>query len=67
MNITLNNNKETLDGDIFTIAEIIKIKDYKFKMLVVRINGELVKKDRYETATVKDGDDVKIIHLVSGG
>ena len=36
-------------------------------MLVIRINGTLVKKDMYATATIKDGDDVMVLHLVSGG
>jgi thiamine biosynthesis protein ThiS len=36
-------------------------------MLVVRLNDTLIKRDDYETTEVRDGDDLKIIHLVSGG
>ena len=43
------------------------IKSFKFRMLVVRLNDRLIKKEEYETTLVKDGDDLKIIHLVSGG
>ena len=64
--ITLNNNpfewKENL-----TITEILKIKHYTFKMLIVKIDGKLIKKDMYEKTIVPNGADVKIIHLISGG
>ena len=43
------------------------VKSYVFKMLVVRLNDHLVKKDMYSSTFVKDGDDLKVIHLVSGG
>ncbi|MCD4817577.1 MAG: sulfur carrier protein ThiS [Candidatus Cloacimonetes bacterium] len=64
--ITLNNNpfewKEYL-----TITEILKIKNYTFRMLIVKINGTLIKKDMYDKTIVPNGADVKIIHLISGG
>ena len=67
MNIMLNNRHETIEGDLFTISQIMVIKSFKFRMLVVRLNDRLIKKEEYETTFVKDGDDLKIIHLVSGG
>lgn len=67
MKIMLNNRSEIIDGDLFTISQIMVIKSFKFRMLVVRLNDRLIKKEEYETTYVKDGDDLKIIHLVSGG
>lgn len=67
MKIMLNNRSEIIDGDLFTISQIMVIKSFKFRMLVVRLNDRLIKKEEYETTFVKDGDDLKIIHLVSGG
>jgi sulfur carrier protein len=67
MKIMLNNRAETIDGDSFSISRIMEIKSFKFRMLVVRLNDRLIKKEEYETTLVKDGDDLKIIHLVSGG
>ena len=67
MKILLNNRPDEFDADQLTIDEILKVKNYSFKMLVVRINGNIVKKDQYTTAVVKDGDDVMILHLISGG
>lgn len=67
MKIMLNNRPEIIEGDLFSISQIMVIKSFKFRMLVVRLNDRLIKKDEYETTFVKDGDDLKIIHLVSGG
>jgi len=36
-------------------------------MLVIRINGSLIKKNEYETALIREGDDVHVLHLISGG
>ena len=67
MRIKLNNREEEFAGDELTVEEIIALKSYPFKMLVVRLNDHLVKKDMYSSTFVKDGDDLKVIHLVSGG
>lgn len=67
MKITLNNRPEMFEGEELSVSAIMEAKSFAFKMLVVRLNDQLVKKDSYGTTLVKDGDDLKIIHLVSGG
>ena len=67
MNITLNNKPETITGKSLSIRDILRIKKYTFPNLVVKVNGQLVKKPEYDTCTVKEGDTVEIIHLISGG
>lgn len=67
MNITLNNRPDSFEEDQLTISEILRIKKYTFKMMVIKINGQLIRKPAYDTATVKEGDDVQIIHMISGG
>ena len=64
--ITVNNNKIEWQKGL-TIDKILKIMKYSFKMLVVKVNGELVKKDEYKTRIIPENADVKIIHLISGG
>jgi len=67
MEILLNNRPETLDGDLLTINELLAVKRFTFRMLVIKINGTLVKKDDYSMATIKNGDNVTVLHLISGG
>ena len=64
--ITLNNNTEYFDKNM-TINELLTYKKFTFKMLVISINGNLVKRDEYDSSIVKEGDNVSIIHLISGG
>jgi sulfur carrier protein len=69
MNIILNHSHEVIETNqsSITVAELLKIKTFTFKLLVIKINDVLVKKDDYSTATIKDGDNVQVIHLISGG
>jgi len=33
----------------------------------VKVNGELVRRRDFDSTTVKDGDDVMVLHLITGG
>jgi sulfur carrier protein len=64
--ITVNDSElEWYQG--MTIRDILEAKNFTFKMLVTKINGTLVRRSDYDTATVPDNAEVKIIHLISGG
>lgn len=67
MKITLNNNPEEISAENITVSALLKFKNFTFKMLIVKINGTLVKKTEYDMATIIDGDDVMVLHLISGG
>jgi thiamine biosynthesis protein ThiS len=67
MNIILNNREESFNSESLTVRELLKEKNFTFKMLVVKINGTLVKKVEYDNAVINDGDNVIVLHLVSGG
>ena len=67
MKIILNNNPEEFTADSMTIRQLLDERKFSFKLLIIKINGSLVKKDAYETTLIKDGDKVDVIHLMSGG
>ena len=69
MKIILNNNHEIIESseELLTIDQLLQIKKYSFKNLIVKINGEFIKRDGYKEATFKDGDKVDVIHMISGG
>jgi sulfur carrier protein len=67
MQITLNNRPESIDKDSLSVRELLDYKTFTFKLLVIKINGVFVKKDKYETTIISDGDDVMVLHLISGG
>lgn len=69
MRIVLNNKEEVLETSkaAVTIAELLLLKKYSFKNLVIKINGQLVKREQRDTAVFREGDQVEVIHLISGG
>ena len=67
MNITLNNTPESIEAESITIADLIRLKNFTFRMLVTKINDKVIRKEERESAIIKDGDDVTILHLISGG
>jgi len=68
MKITLNNRQEELKYiDSITVQQLIDKMNFTFKFLVTKVNGELVKKEERNLVFVQEGDDVAIIHLISGG
>jgi thiamine biosynthesis protein ThiS len=68
MNKTITVNQETIDWEEnLTIDRVLKIMNYTFKMIVVKVNGELVKKEDYDTKNIPEGAEVQIIHLIAGG
>ena len=67
MEILLNNRKESIDKDEISLAELIQIKNFTFKLLVTKINGKLVKKEERSASLICHGDEVNILHMISGG
>ena len=67
MNITLNNEPLTIDGENITVENLLKLKKYTFKLRIVKVNGRLLNRDSYSEEVVNDGDSVQVIYLMSGG
>ena len=61
-------NEQIIDWEEnMTVDRILEIMKYTFKMIVVKVNGELVKKEQYKTRVVPESADVRVINLVAGG
>jgi thiamine biosynthesis protein ThiS len=67
MEITLNNTREIIPEESISVADLILLKNYTFRMLVTKVNGQLVRKEDREKVFIKTGDDVIVMHLISGG
>lgn len=67
MKIILNNREEIIESEGISITELLTYKQFTWKMLVIKVNGKIIKRNEYDTLHVKEGDDVSIIHLITGG
>ncbi|HNT93511.1 MAG: sulfur carrier protein ThiS [Bacteroidales bacterium] len=67
MEITLNNEPMTINGESITVEKLLEVKKYTFRMRTVKINGRLIDRDSYAREVIHDGDTVQVIYLMSGG
>ncbi|HLO67138.1 MAG TPA: sulfur carrier protein ThiS [Holophaga sp.] len=64
--ITVNGDRlDWTEG--MTVRDVLKAKNYKFPMLVIKIDEVLVQPRDYDATTVPDGAVVNVLHLLSGG
>jgi len=50
-----------------TVQRVLEVMNYTFRMLVIKVDDRLVKRDDYASFPIPSGADVKVIHLVAGG
>lgn len=68
MKIVLNNREKEITEKIeLNVIELFEIMRFTFPNIVVKINGNLIKKQNYKTSLIKNGDKVDAIHMISGG
>jgi sulfur carrier protein len=61
-------NEEEMEWEAgMTVQDVLDRRKYTFPLIVVKVNGDLVRKEAYGTHRVPDGADVRVIHLISGG
>ncbi len=67
MKITLNNREEEFKTSSLTVSEMLELKKFTFRMRIIKINGSLIPKDKYDTTLINEGDNVQMLYLMSGG
>jgi thiamine biosynthesis protein ThiS len=67
MKILLNNREEIFPDEYMSVTELLDKKKYTYRMRIVKINGNLIKKESYDSTIIKDGDGVQMLYLMSGG
>ena len=66
MEITVNNKEyEYIEGE--TVSELLKRLSFRFPLIIVKINGTLIPRDKFTETTIPRGADISAIHMISGG
>ena len=60
-------NGEPKDVAAATVADLVAHLDMKPDRVAVELNHEIVARDRWSSASLKDGDKLEIVHFVGGG
>jgi thiamine biosynthesis protein ThiS len=67
MKIILNNRNEEFVKESISVSELLVLKKFSYKMRIIKVNGLLVSKDKYDSTIINDGDEVQMLYLMSGG
>ncbi len=50
-----------------TVSDVLEEKKYTYRLKTVYVNGARIPKDQWDATVLRDGDEVKVIHLMAGG
>ncbi len=67
MKILLNNRLEEFGEEDLSITRMLELRKFSFRMRIIKINGSLIPKEKYDTTIIHEGDDVQMLYLMSGG
>jgi len=65
--IRVNNRDEVEWEEEITVSDLLDRMRYTFPHIIVKVNGEVVPREEYDTYAIPDGADVRVIHLIAGG
>lgn len=61
------NNRDYEWEEGLTVQGLLAKKNYTYPKLIIKINNILILSEEYTSTIIRDGDDVKVIHLLAGG
>ena len=67
MKILLNNREEEFEKNVISVSEMLILKKFSFKLRVIKINGVLIPKEKYDSTVIHHNDNVQMLYLMSGG
>lgn len=65
MQMTINGRTEEID--VQTIAELVRHKGLSPERLVVELNMNIVRQDRWTHTLLREGDTLELLSFVGGG
>lgn len=67
MKITLNNRPETFECASMTMGELMKVKNFTYQKIIVKVNNIIIEPHEYDSTIIKENDNVIVLHLLAGG
>jgi len=67
MRIILNNRDDEFSRESLSVSQLLELRKLSFRMRIIKINGHLIPREKYDSTIINDGDKVQVIYLMSGG
>ena len=69
MNLTVNGKPAAIDGkealNVHELLDALKVEQSQY--VTVELNGDILDREDFERATVRDGDAVEFLYFMGGG
>ncbi len=66
MNITLNGEKKNVPENI-NVRGLLEHLGFLHQRVAVELNEAIVKKDRFDSTAIKEGDALEVVSFMGGG
>ena len=67
MNVTVNGEQAEF-SDEMTVSELLTDQNVKMpEMVSVELNGKILKRSEFDSATLADGDSIEFLYFMGGG
>ncbi|MEW6009565.1 MAG: sulfur carrier protein ThiS [Candidatus Omnitrophota bacterium] len=68
MKLKVNGKEEVLVKTSVSVKEILELFKVEMPdMVSVQLNGEFVKRENFQTTSLKDGDEIDFLYFMGGG
>ena len=61
------NGRDRVWEENLTVAFLLERCKYTFPLIMVKVNGKYIPKEKYQNTLIMDNDDVQVIHSIAGG
>ncbi|HEY3267442.1 MAG TPA: sulfur carrier protein ThiS [Armatimonadota bacterium] len=65
MTITVNDKQYTTEET--SIEGFLRERGFEPRLIVVEVNGEIIRREQWDTVTLTEGDVLQMAHMVAGG
>ena len=66
MHLTVNGKPRQVESSL-TLLSFLESLGVNPKLVAVEHNGDIIRRENFETVTLAEGDVLEIIHMVGGG
>ncbi|HEV2146793.1 MAG TPA: sulfur carrier protein ThiS [Longimicrobiaceae bacterium] len=66
VSVRLNGEAREVSAGL-SVEQLLLYLDLHPRLVVVEHNGEILRRDGYEEAPVREGDNLELVHFVGGG
>lgn len=68
MKLKINGKDQVFETPVVTVAELLKMsKVESLDMVSVQLNGKFVGKEKFNSVSLKEGDEIDFLYFMGGG